>query len=93
MKINMKKIKILAIGALMVSSVACNKEIVCQTCDNGYPVSNLFKNECPKSWSIVNGVNPCNVYETKIDSLQLEIMDLGRRLDSMVLKYDYGWEF
>ena len=89
----MKKIKILAIGALMVASVACNKEIVCQTCDNGYPVSNLFKNECPKSWSIVNGVNPCNVYETKIDSLQLEIMDLGRRLDSMVLKYDYGWEF
>ena len=31
--------------------------------------------------------------KSKIDSLQMEIMDLGRRLDSMVLKYDYNWEF
>ena len=34
-----------------------------------------------------------NTNELKIDSLQVEIMGLGRRLDSMILKYDYGWEF
>ena len=31
--------------------------------------------------------------KNKIDSLYQEIMDLGQKLDSMVLKYDYGWEF
>ena len=34
-----------------------------------------------------------NTNDSKVDSLQIEIMDLGRRLDSMVLKYDYNWEF
>ena len=29
----------------------------------------------------------------KIDSLELEIMDLGRKLDSMTLKYDYDFAF
>ena len=29
----------------------------------------------------------------KIDSLKDEIMDIGWKLDSMVLKYDEGWEF
>ena len=29
----------------------------------------------------------------KIDSLELEIMDLGRKLDSMTLKYDYNFAF
>ena len=28
-----------------------------------------------------------------IDSLKDEIMDIGWKLDSMVLKYDEGWEF
>ena len=28
--------------------------------------------------------------ELKIDSLEIEIMDLGGKLDSMQLKYDYG---
>ena len=34
-----------------------------------------------------------NTNDSKVDSLQIEIMDLGQKLDSMVLKYDYGWEF
>ena len=29
----------------------------------------------------------------KIDSLYQEIMDIGWKNDSMVLKYDEGWEF
>ena len=29
----------------------------------------------------------------KIDSLQQELMNLGSKLDSMTLKYDYGFEF
>ena len=28
-----------------------------------------------------------------VDSLKDEIMDIGWKLDSMVLKYDEGWEF
>ena len=29
----------------------------------------------------------------KIDSLELEIMDLGRKLDSMTLVHDYNFTF
>ena len=29
----------------------------------------------------------------KIDSLQLEIMEIGWKNDSLTLKYEYGWEF
>ena len=29
----------------------------------------------------------------KIDSLELEIMDLGRKLDSITLKHDYDFTF
>ena len=31
--------------------------------------------------------------ELKIDSLQQEVMYLGSKLDSMQLKYDFGYEF
>ena len=31
--------------------------------------------------------------ELKIDSLQQEIMDIGWKLDSMMLKYDENWKF
>ena len=31
--------------------------------------------------------------ELKIDSLQEEMMDIGWKLDSMQLKYDFGYEF
>ena len=92
MKINMKK-EILTIGILVVSFTTCNKEIICDTCDNGHPVSNVFKNECKKPWTPTSDINPCNIYKAKIDSLQQEIMDIGWKNDSLVLKYEYGWEF
>ena len=31
--------------------------------------------------------------EENIDSLYQEIMDIGWKWDSMVLKYDHGWKF
>ena len=34
-----------------------------------------------------------NSEKGKIDSLQFEIMYLGNKLDSMQLKYDFGYEF
>ena len=34
-----------------------------------------------------------NSEKGKIDSLQLEIMNLGYKLDSMVLEHDYGFTF
>ena len=29
----------------------------------------------------------------KIDSLQQEIMDIGWKNDSLILKYEHGWDF
>ena len=88
----MKK-EILIIGIAAMSLVACNKEVVCDTCDNGYPISNIFKNECKEPWVPTSDINPCNIYKAKIDSLQQEIMDIGWKLDSMMLKYDYNFAF
>ena len=34
-----------------------------------------------------------NSEKGKIDSLQLEIMNLGHKLDSMILEHDYGFSF
>ena len=34
-----------------------------------------------------------NTTNNKVDSLQVEIMELGHKLDSMQLKYDYNYEF
>jgi predicted PurR-regulated permease PerM len=34
-----------------------------------------------------------NSNKTKIDSLQEEIMDIGWKYDSLLLKYEYNWEF
>ena len=34
-----------------------------------------------------------NSEKGKIDSLQLEIMNLGYKLDSMILEHDYGFSF
>ena len=31
--------------------------------------------------------------KSKVDSLYQEIMDIGWKWDSMVLKYDHGWKF
>ena len=44
MKINMKKIAILTIGVLATTTIMCNKEVICDTCDAGYPISKKFKN-------------------------------------------------
>ena len=51
-------------------------------------INNKYNNISNKLDMIVEVSN-----KSKVDSLQMEIMDLGRRLDSMVLKYDYNWEF
>ena len=89
----MKKIAILTIGVLATSSIVCNKDVVCDTCDDGYVISNVFKNECKAPWLPTSDVNPCNIQQSKIDSLQLEIMQIGWELDSMILKFDYGFAF
>ena len=34
-----------------------------------------------------------NSEKGKIDSLQLEVMNLGHKLDSMILEHDYGFTF
>ena len=34
-----------------------------------------------------------NSEKGKIDSLQLEVMNLGYKLDSMILEHDYGFTF
>jgi len=48
-------ISVLFIGYILKQ----NKEIVCHTCDNGYPISNLFLNSCPEEWSVEDNDNPC----------------------------------
>ena len=89
----MKKIAILTIGALATTSIMCNKKVICDTCDDGYVISNVFKNECKEPWLPTSDINPCNIYQAKIDSLQLEIMDIGWKLDSMTLEHDYNYSF
>ena len=46
-------------------------------------------------WNISNKLDMIieNSEKGKIDSLQYEIMYLGSKLDSMQLKYDFGYEF
>ena len=59
MKMN-TKIKIISMGILSIFLLAsCNKEITCQTCDNNYPISNLFLNSCPEDWEKESDNNPC----------------------------------
>ena len=89
----MKKITILTVGVLATTTIMCNREVVCDTCDTGYPISKEFKNKCEKPWLPTSDINPCNIYQAKIDSLQLEIMDIGWKNDSLTLKYEYGWDF
>jgi len=93
MKINMKKLAILTVGVLATTTIMCNKKVTCDTCDTGYPVSNEFKNKCETPWLPTSDINPCNIYQEKIDSLQLEIMDIGWKLDSMTLEHDYNYLF
>ena len=77
----MKKLGVLVTGACIIASVAtCNKKY-----NNVYSKLDMIISNQEMIWLKTN--------ELKIDSLYQEIMDLGQKLDSMVLKYDYGWEF
>tara|TARA_R110002012_G_scaffold276814_1_gene463889 strand:+ start:306 stop:491 length:186 start_codon:yes stop_codon:yes gene_type:complete len=59
MKMN-TKIKIISIGVLTAFLLAtCSKDVVCQTCDEGHPISNLFLNSCPEEWEKETDENPC----------------------------------
>ena len=71
---------IVILGASLWCSIAINKKY-----NNIYSKLDMIISNQEMIW--------LNTNELKIDSLQMEIMDLGRRLDSMMLKYDYGWEF
>ena len=71
---------IVILGASLWCSIAINNKY-----NNIYSKLDMIMSNQEMIW--------LNTNELKIDSLQMEIMDLGRRLDSMVLKYDYGWEF
>ena len=77
----MKKLGILVTGACIIASVAtCNKKY-----NNVYSKLDMIISNQEMIWLKTN--------ELKIDLLYQEIMDLGQKLDSMVLKYDHGWEF
>ena len=89
----MKKIAILTIGVLATTTIMCNKEVICDTCDAGYPISKKFKNKCEKPWLPTSDVNPCDIYQATIDSLHQELSNIGGKLDSMILKHDYGFDF
>ena len=71
---------IVVLGASLWYSIAINNKY-----NNIYSKLDMIMSNQEMIW--------LNANELKIDSLQMEIMDLGRRLDSMVLKYDYNWEF
>jgi len=82
MKINIEKIGGLVLaGMLCISiSITFNKKY-----NNIYSKLDMIISNQEMIW--------LNTNELKIDSLQIEIMDLGQKLDSMILKYDEGWEF
>ena len=71
---------IVILGASLWCSIAINKKY-----NNIYSKLDMIISNQEMIW--------LNANELKIDSLQMEIMDLGQKLDSMVLKYDYNWEF
>ena len=89
------KNKVILAALIATGVIGCNKTVECHTCENGHPIGNLFNKECKEPWIPMSDVNPCVevYYENKIDSLQQEIMDIGWKNDSLVLKYEHGWEF
>ena len=68
------------LGALVLAGMLC------------ISISITFNKKCDNIYSKLDMIIE-NTNDSKVDSLQIEIMDLGQKLDSMVLKYDYGWEF
>ena len=72
-----KKIIIVALGVSLWHSCALNKKY-----NNISKKLDMIVSNQEMIWLKDN--------ELKIDSLEIEIMDLGGKLDSMQLKYDYG---
>ena len=68
------------IGGLVLAGMLC------------ISISITFNKKCDNIYSKLDMIIE-NTNDSKVDSLQIEIMDLGQKLDSMVLKYDYNWEF
>ena len=72
-----KKIIVVALGVSLWHSCALNKKY-----NNISKKLDMIVSNQEMIWLKDN--------ELKIDSLEIEIMDLGGKLDSMQLKYDYG---
>ena len=68
------------IGGLVLAGMLC------------ISISITFNKKCDNIYGKLDMIIE-NTNDSKVDSLQMEIMDLGQKLDSMVLKYDYNWEF
>ena len=75
-----KKIIIVALGVSLWHSCALNKKY-----NNISKKLDMIVSNQEKIWLKDN--------ELKIDSLEIEMMDLGGKLDSMILEHDYGFVF
>ena len=75
-----KKIIIIALGVSLWHSCALNKKY-----NNISKKLDMIVSNQEKIWLKDN--------ELKIDSLEIEMMDLGGKLDSMILEHDYGFVF
>jgi hypothetical protein len=75
-----KKIIIIALGVFLWHSCALNKKY-----NNISKKLDMIVSNQEKIWLKDN--------ELKIDSLEIEMMDLGGKLDSMILEHDYGFVF
>ena len=80
MKMKIKIGVIVILGASLWCSIATNKKY-----NNISKKLDMIMSNQEMIW--------LNANELKIDSLQQEVMYLGSKLDSMQLKYDFGYEF
>ena len=80
MKMKIKIGVIVILGASLWCSIATNKKY-----NNISKKLDMIMSNQEMIWLKAN--------ELKIDSLQQEVMYLGSKLDSMQLKYDFGYEF
>ena len=74
------KIIIIALGVSLWHSCTLNKKY-----NNVSKKLDMIVSNQEKIWLKDN--------ELKIDSLEIEMMDLGGKLDSMILEHDYGFVF
>ena len=75
-----KKIIVVALGVSIWYSATLNKKY-----NNISKKLDMIVSNQEKIWLKDN--------ELKIDSLEKEMMDLGGKLDSMILEHDYGFVF